>query len=165
MYPGDPAIISQNGLWKFSFASSGDYISLKSVFTDQVYWSASFSVSTKLYVNKCGVYAYNLFTQNYRGNIAPSGACASFAYGLMVENSGVLAIVDSSGNSVTGSNCCSTGVVFDTGTAQDLCAPGKYSATGAIPCFFCPAGLKIYFYTYFMLITGELQIHRDILFS
>jgi hypothetical protein len=146
MYPGDPALISQNGLWKFSFAPTGDSISIKSVYTGQVYWSTSFIVSTKLYANQCGVYAINLFTENYRGVMSPDKICASFAYGLMIDNSGNLAIVDSSGNSVTGTTYYSTtGFVFDTGTSQDLCAPGKYSATGAIPCTFCPAGWFICF--------------------
>jgi hypothetical protein len=100
------------------------------------------------------VYTYNLFTQIYHGNNAPNAGCSSFAYGLMLENSGNLAIVDSSGNSVNGVDYWGhTGLLFDTGTSQDLCAPGKNSGTGAIPCVFCPAGrniqtCKLMFYIY-----------------
>jgi hypothetical protein len=127
-------------LWKFQFLSSGAGLTLSSVFTNQIYWQSTFPVATKFYANKCGLYADFGSVNVLRIDNAPSSACASFAYGLLVANSGNLAIVDSLGNSVTGSNCCSTGVVFDAGTSQDLCAPGKYSATGAIPCLFCPAG-------------------------
>jgi hypothetical protein len=143
MYPGD-TLISENGLWLFVFSSSGNYVCIKSAFTGQVYWSVSFNLATKLFVNNCGVYAFNLFNPTYRGSSAPSGSCASLAFGLKMENSGNLAIVDSFENYVLVSDnyYAYTGILFDSGTAQDLCYPGKFSATGAIPCAFCPAGLR-----------------------
>ena len=52
-------------------------------------------------------------------------------------DSGNLAIVDGAGNSV-GGQC--NGVVFDTGTSQDLCSAGYSSVTGVTPCSACTAG-------------------------
>eukprot|EP01037_Dinobryon_pediforme_P032184 gene32184-37012_t len=124
MYPGDSALISTNGLWMFSFASTGSSISISSVFTGQVYWTDTFSVATKFWVNNCGAFAYNLFTSVYAHNGACT--CANSAYGLMIMDSGNLAIVDGAGNSV-GGQC--NGVVFDTGTSQDLCSAGYSSVT------------------------------------
>jgi hypothetical protein len=87
------------------------------------------------------VYAYNLFTQIYHGNNAPNAGCSSFAYGLMLEDSGNLAIVDSSGNSVNGVDSWGhMGLLFDTGTSQNLCVPGQYSLSGTSPCTKCLSG-------------------------
>ena len=141
MYPGDNPLISSNGLWKFMF--SGTTISVSSVFTGQVYWSASFSIATKFYVNSCGAFAINLFTRVYSYNTAACSACVSSAYGLMIMNSGDLAITDGSGNAVTSSCYAGTSSLMDVGTAQDLCAAGRSSPTGAIPCTACAAGCII----------------------
>ena len=139
MYPGDNPLLSSNGLWKFSFSSTGSSISVTSAYTDQVYWSASFSVATKFYVNNCGAFAFNLFTQVYSYNSAGCGYCATSAFGLMIMDSGTLAIVDGAEKAVRG-NGCGNGVVMDVGIAQDLCAAGRSSPTGAIPCTACAAG-------------------------
>ena len=61
----------------------------------------------------------------------------------MIMDSGNLAIVDGSEKAVRGVpvyNCGGGGVVMDVGTAQDLCAAGRSSPTGAIPCTACAAG-------------------------
>ena len=139
IYPGDTPLLSSNGLWKFSFSSTGTSISVSSAFTGQVYWSASFSVATKFYVNNCGAFAFNLFTQVYSYNSAGCGSCSTSAFGLMIMDSGDLAIVGGAGNAVTGTSC-GGGYVMDVGTAQDLCAAGRSSSTGAIPCTACVAG-------------------------
>ena len=140
MSPGDPPLISTNGLWKFSFSSNGAQISVSSAYTGQIYWSASFGVATKFYVNNCGAFAFNLFTKVYSYNSACNAGCsASASFGLMIMDSGDLAIVDGTGNAVTGNSYCG-GIVMDVGTAQDLCAAGRYSSTGAIPCTACAAG-------------------------
>jgi len=97
-------------------------------------------VATTFYVNNCGAFAFNLLTQVYSYNTGACGACASFAYGLMIMNSGDLAIADGSGNAVTSSCWAGTSIVMDVGTAQDLCAAGRSSPTGAIPCTACVAG-------------------------
>eukprot|EP01036_Dinobryon_divergens_P028915 gene28915-37934_t len=80
MSPGDPPLISANGLWKFSFSSNGAQISVSSAYTGQTYWSASFSVATKFYVDNCGAFAYNLLTKVYSYNSAGCGSCSTSAF-------------------------------------------------------------------------------------
>ena len=150
MYPGDNPLLSSNGLWKFSFSSTGTSISVSSAFTGQVYWSASFGVATKFYVNNCGAFAFNLFTQVYSYNSACNAGCSASAFGLMIMDSGDLAIVDGSGNAVTGTAWCG-GIVMDVGTAQDLCAAGRSSSTGAIPCTACTAGNQLFCFSYCLI--------------
>ena len=135
MYPGDIPLISTNGLWQFTFAANGAVITISSTYSGQIFWSSTFNVATKFFVNNCGLFAFNGNTQVFSRN--GDCTCANSAYGLMIMDSGNLAIVDGAGNSV-GGQC--NGVVFDTGTSQDLCAAGRYSATGAIPCSACSAG-------------------------